>query len=555
MKEKNDEIKNMIQGADKNEIITGNEEKNEIKINKDKKEDIFFSNAKYLPLLLEEKKMQLELIDTYNKHDNNNMVVISDSIKNMQKFEDNFLKGPDYAEINDTPIYKLCNIMKKINSIEKKRLNKINDYFNEKFEMIFSFRNFSVKRNYFNEKYKEIVDQQINLNGASYLIEKKLTYKYMEEYHKHTFKEIEEVKFKAKDQIKKSKEIEETIKKLKANIKSIKDSPNYRLKLAIKSLKDFSENNENISDDLKQKINIIFQESEKGEFYKIWDFNGPIIEMPGYQFKLVEDPTIPLKLKDDNIQRFYSLTDKDIDGILSYILNRLMRDLKHKVARRLSLFQIGEKISYTRQKTNLLLESDKKSEKVFSPKDHDDLIDYLRNFQNIKAFMRVLEQYSNKIIELKKETYSIFIEIFKKICDTSLIRYDFFVANSLIELSKTFYKGDHKKGHRLLNEIKDHKLFQTETFWVNTLTYMFNSGGENIHSKLKKELDDNEVEKLAEIISKKISQLGKIFINFEIPHETIKNIINKAIEKFPQKIKDKVQLKVLIILTELNKPK
>ena len=521
----------------------------------DKGKNIFYTHSEDLTLKNWEKFMQIGLLKTYQKHDNDNKNILEGSIKNMQKFEDNFLKGPDYAEINDTPIYKLCNIMKKINSIEKKRLNKINDYFNEKFEMIFSFRNFSVKRYDFNQKYKEIVDQLANLNGASYLIEKKLTYKYMEEYHKHTFEEIEEVKFKAKDQIKKSKEIEETIKKLKANIKSIEDSPNYRLKLAIKSLKDFSENNENISDDLKQKINIIFQESEKGEFYKIWDFNGPIIEMPGYQFKLVEDPTIPLKLKDDNIQRFYSLTDKDIDGILSYILNRLMHDLKHKVARHLSLFQIGEKICYTRQKTKLLLESDKNSEKVFSPKDHDDLIDYLRSFQNIKAFMRVLEQYSNKIIELKKETYSIFIEIFKKICDTSLIRYDFFVANSLIELSKTFYKGDHKKGHRLLNEIKDHKLFQTETFWVNTLTYMFNSGGENIHSKLKKELDDKEVEKLAEIISKKISQLGKIFINFEIPHETIKNIINKAIEKFPQKIKDKVQLKVLITLTELNKPK
>ena len=91
--------------------------------------------------------------------------------------------------------------------------------------------------------------------------------------------------------------------------------------------------------------------------------------MPGYQFKLVEDPTIPLKLKDDNIQRFYSLTDKDIDGILSYILNRLMHDLKHKVARRLSLFQIGEKICYTREKTNLLLQSDKNNEKVFSNRD------------------------------------------------------------------------------------------------------------------------------------------------------------------------------------------
>ena len=165
--------------------------------------------------------------------------------------------------------------------------------------------------------------------------------------------------------------------------------------------------------DTKPIKNVLF-ESEKGEFYKIWDFNGQIIEMPGYQFKLVEDPTIPLKLKDDNIQRFYSLTDKDIDGILSYILNRLMHDLKHKVARPLSLFQIGEKICYTRQKTKLLLESDKNTQKVFSPKDHDDLIDYLRTFQNIKAFMRVLEQYSNKIIELKKETYSIFIEIFKK---------------------------------------------------------------------------------------------------------------------------------------------
>ena len=50
---------------------------------------------------------------TYLLLDNKNLKCINNSIDKMTNFEENFLKGPDYAEINDTPIFKLCKIMKK----------------------------------------------------------------------------------------------------------------------------------------------------------------------------------------------------------------------------------------------------------------------------------------------------------------------------------------------------------------------------------------------------------------------------------------------------------
>ena len=96
----------------------------------------------------------------------------------MTNFEENFLKGPDYAEINDTPIFKLCKIMKKINSIEKKRLNPIYHYFKEKEGMIKEFGGFYLKHKKFTEEYEKILNYVNDLNSASYLIEKRLTYKY-----------------------------------------------------------------------------------------------------------------------------------------------------------------------------------------------------------------------------------------------------------------------------------------------------------------------------------------------------------------------------------------
>ena len=209
---------------------------------------------------------------TYLLLDNKNLKCINNSIDKMTNFEENFLKGPDYAEINDTPIFKLCKIMKKINSIEKKRLNPISHYFKEKEGMIKEFGGFYLKHKKFTEEYEKILNYVNDLNSASYLIEKRLTYKYMRDNdnQKDKIEDIEAVTITAKDQINKSRDLEKAIRAEKSKIKSIKESPNFYLKQGIKSLKKFSENNKNISDDLKKKL-ILFimnQKKKKEKFIK-----------------------------------------------------------------------------------------------------------------------------------------------------------------------------------------------------------------------------------------------------------------------------------------------
>ena len=561
MKEKDDEIENKIEDADKketgdkNEIIIEKEEKNETKVIVDWKNIKFSKHSQYPPLIREEKNVQLELMHTYLLLDNKNLKCINNSIDKMTNFEENFLKGPDYAEINDTPIFKLCKIMKKINSIEKKRLNPISHYFKEKEGMIKEFGGFYLKHKKFTEEYEKILNYVNDLNSASYLIEKRLTYKYMRDNHKDKIEDIEEVTITAKEQINKSRDLEKAIRAEKSKIKSIKESPNFYLKQGIKSLKKFSENNKNISDDLKKKIDIIYNESEKekGKIYKIWDFNEPIFEMPEYQFKLVEDPSIRLKLKDDKIKRFYKLNEQDIDAILSSILGRVVGISER---RHLAMYSIGYKLYDTRKITRILINGNHPNVTFTHREVEDRLIKLLDDIQNIKAFMRLINEYSKSLIHLKKEIFNILSNIFQRICYISLFQYDYLIADSLIKLSAQFYKEENKIRRYLLDEIKWLKLFKTETFWVNTLNFRLVSGDENIYSKLKiKEVDDKEADEWAELIFGKINLFDKTFIAFRIPNDSIENIINKVLYKFPQNVRDKVLSKVFDRLKEIKASK
>ena len=518
--------------------------------NKEKK--IFYTHSEDLTLKNWEKFMQIGLLKTYQKHDNDNKNILEGSIKKMKNFEDNFLKGPDYAEINDTPIYKLCNIMKKINSIEKKRLIKISDNFNKKNEVTYAFGTFLGACDTFSDKYKELSGKLDDLALNYYLIESRMTYKYMKDFHSDEAKKIAEVEQTAQKNIKDSEQKENDLKKEKEAIRSLRESPNYYLKLAIIIFKYFLDKEPNISNNSKEKIKIVLNESEKGEFYRIWDFNAENYVRPGYQFKLIDDPRIPYKLdkKKDDIQGYYNLNDHDIDVILYLIYRRIIEVLKDKKrCENSKLLRLTQGLLITRRITKMILDYNERKPKKFTKKRVGILYNLLDKYQYIKAFMKMLEKYrDNDSYYLKDEIFSIFSKSFNIICDFCLIYYDFFIVDSLLELSKKLYKvKDDEKRCYICDEIKDHRLFKTETFWENTLTYMINRIKEtklsmDLNLKIKTNtLTDSETNEVAVTIWVIFNMFDEKKAAIGIPYKSVQKIISKVFEKYPQNVKELIQ--------------
>ena len=518
----------------------------------DKGKKIFYTHSEDLTLKNWEKFMQIGLLKTYQKHDNDNKNILEGSIKKMKNFEDNFLKGPDYAEINDTPIYKLCNIMKKINRIEKKRLIKISDNFNKKNEVTYAFGTFLDACDTFSDKYKNLSSKIDDLALNYYLIESRMTYKYMKDFHSDEAKKIAEVEQTAQKNIKDSEQKENDLKKEKEAIRSLRESPNYYLKLAIIIFKYFLDKEPNISNNSKEKIKIVLNESEKGEFYRIWDFNAENYVRPGYQFKLIDDPRIPYKLdkKKDDIQGYYNLNDHDIDVILYLIYRRIIEVLKDKKrCENSKLLRLTQGLLITRRITKMILDYNERKPKKFTKKRVGILYNLLDKYQYIKAFMKMLEKYrDNDSYYLKDEIFSIFSKSFNIICDFCLIYYDFFIVDSLLELSKKLYKvKDDEKRCYICDEIKDHRLFKTETFWENTLTYMINRIKEtklsmDLNLKIKTNtLTDSETNEVAVTIWVIFNMFDEKKAAIGIPYKSVQKIISKVFEKYPQNVKELIQ--------------
>ena len=517
----------------------------------DKEKKIFYTHSEDLTLKNWEKFMQIGLLKTYQKHDNDNKNILEGSIKKMKNFEDNFLKGPDYAEINDTPIYKLCNIMKKINSIEKNRLIKISDNFNKKNEVTSAFGTFLDACDTFSDKYKELSGKLDDLALNYYLIESRMTYKYMKDFHSDEAKKIAEVEQTAQKNIKDSEQKENDLKKEKEAIRSLRESPNYYLKLAIIIFKYFLDKEPNISNNSKEKIKIVLNESEKGEFYRIWDFNAENYVRPGYQFKLIDDPRIPYKLdKKDDIQGYYNLNDHDIDVILYLIYRRIIEVLKDKKrCENSKLLRLTQGLLQTRIITKMILDYNEGKPKKFTKKRVGILYNLLDKYQYIKAFMKLLEKYrDDNSYYLKDDIFSIFSKSFNIICDFCLIYYDFFIVDSLLELSKKLYtvKDDEKRCY-ICDEIKDHRLFKTETFWENTLTYMINRIKEtklsmDLNLKIKTNtLTDSESNEVAVTIFVIFNMFDEKKAAIGIPYKSVQKIISKVFEKYPQNVKELIQ--------------
>ena len=104
-----------------------------------------------------------------------------------------------------------------------------------------------------------------------------------------------------------------------------------------------------------------------------------------------------------------------------------------------------------------------------------------------------------------------------------------------------------KKRCYICDEIKEHRLFKTETFWENTLTYMINKKKEaklsmDVNLKIKtKTLTDGESIQVALLIFNIFSDFDEKQVAIGIPYESVQNIINKIIEKYPQNVQNRIQ--------------
>ena len=163
--------------------------------------------------------------------------------------------------------------------------------------------------------------------------------------------------------------------------------------------------------------------------------------------------------------------------------------------------------------------------------------------------MKLLEKYRDKnSYYIKDDIFSIFSNNFKRICDFCLIYYDFFIVDSLLELSKKLYtvKDDEKRCY-ICDEIKDHRLFKTETFWENTLTYMINRIKEtklsmDLNLKIKTNtLTDSESNEVAVTIFEIFNMFDEKKAAIGIPYESVQKIISKVFEKYPQNVKELIQ--------------
>ena len=150
------------------------EDKNQIKeINqgKEKKEEeidqkLFSNYSKEFSELLSEKERQFSLLKSFYELDQYNLKHINEIEERMKNFDETFLmKEEDIAGLEDTLIFKLCKILKKINKTELNYLQKHSNYLSCRCGIFYSIGRFIEQYQYLNNYYSGIKPLINDLNA------------------------------------------------------------------------------------------------------------------------------------------------------------------------------------------------------------------------------------------------------------------------------------------------------------------------------------------------------------------------------------------------------
>ena len=523
---------------DKNEINKKNEKT-------EKNENAFSTYSKDFSILLKEKDMLVDLLNSYYELDKYNLDNIAILFERMKQFNDKFLVDPAIpSELKDTPIIRLCKILKEINSSELKYFESLFEYFCKKADMICTFEKFLLYYKNLQLWFSGIEPLKKDLNAAYRNIELRTIDKYIDETLK---KKVErEVKINTKKEMKTAKGLENLIQKNRETFKLQHgiDFPSKYLKKAIECLNQFSnsikEEDKNKLNNLKKEINSIYEISKKGEIYEIWNFDAPRIQSE-YKFRLLESNKIPLNDKKDLKEKdILILNDEDKKNILEKIQNikkdNIVLDLNGKAGIILKIHNLINKILDTNHNNDTI-----------SDKEVEELMKLLVNYNNMRTVLIVINDRRNKDKEVKKELlFDILKKIFVKVADYLLYNPNNILADTLTVLSETYYFIDEKKeNHYICADIKEHKLFNIDAFWEKLMRYYLDRElYDNKHVTISREkiknkvLTQDESKKVGNLILAGIGNFHTKVDSFGIPKERVKAMYMKIIDEYQKSVQD-----------------
>ena len=530
------------------------EDKNQIKeINqgKEKKEEeidqkLFSNYSKGFSVLLEEKNLQFKLLKHFYELDNFKLEKLIEAKNKMEELErDTTLDMEEITKIKDTPIFRLYIILKEINKIELNHLQKYNDYLALKRTYLISIGCFIQDYMHLDNYYKGIGPLKERLNERYRKIEIKSIDKYIEgEYKKRLTRRNKII---STDEIKFAGKTEKQIYLLNKQNKK-ESNPNVHLKETFKRLKTFSDSikevDENKLNVLKKEINSLYELSEKGDIYEIWNFNAPMIQSE-YKFNLFHISSIPLNDKLElNEENKYELSkkDNDKDNILKFIQDRKVEDIV------LHLNTMAGEMLKSKNLINEILDTNSTQYKI-SKSIVEELMKLLVNYNNIRATLQVINDFRGKNgTKIKKDVFDIVIKIFEKAADYLLKNPDYHLADMLTTTSETYYYltkiGEKEEKHFINDEIKEHKLFKIEAFWEKFMRYRLNNEEKKLKissEKIKRgELNEDEIKLVYTNLLAAIVHFPLKKDTFGVPKESIERIVKKIIEKYPKKVQNLV---------------
>ena len=325
-------------------------------------------------------------------------------------------------------------------------------------------------------------------------------------------------------------------------------NPNAHLKETFKRLKTFSDSikevDENKLNVLKKEINSLYELSEKGDIYEIWNFNAPMIQSE-YKFNLFHISSIPLNDKLElNEKNKFELT-KDKDNILKFIQDRKVEDIV------LHLNTMAGEMLKSKNLINEILDTNS-TQYTISKSIVEELMKLLVNYNNIRATLQVINDFRGKNgTKFKKNVFDIVIKIFEKAADYLLKNPDYHLAAMLLIISPTYYYltkiGEKEEKHFICDEIKEHKLFKIQAFWKEFLRYRLANDEKKMTLKISKEkirrgeLNEREIAMVYNTLLSAISSLPTTTNNFGVPEESLKRILNEIIKEYPDKVQEMIQ--------------
>ena len=529
---------------DKNEVEKNNEGK-EKKEEEEIDQKLFSNYSKDFSILLEEKNLQFKLLQHIYELDNFKYEKLAAVEKKMEELEkDITLNIEEITKIKDTPIFRLYIILREINKIELNHFQRYHDYILSKGNYLSSIACFIQDYMYLDNYSKIIGPLKEELYDRYRKIELKSIDKYLKE--KYYLKLTRQTKIKSTYEITKANQTENRINSLiKQNNEKV--NPNAHLKNAFYRLNIFSnsimEEDKNKLNDLKKEINSIYELSEKGQIYEIWNFNAPMIQSE-YKFKLFNISSIPLDDKFElNKENKYDLKDKDSNNILNFIKDRKEGGIA------LLLNKMADEILKSKNLINEILDTNS-TQVTISENVVEELMKLLYNYNNIRATLQVLNNFRAKSFGLKKEVFDIVVKIFKKFADYFFNNPDYELVSILILMSQTYYLNETEKEeekHFISNEIKEHKLFKIEAFWKKSLSYLLTKEAKNLPSKIsiekirRGELNEEKTEKVYTILLGAIATFPKSAYVFGVPKENLERIVNEVCREYPKQFQDMIK--------------